>query len=433
MFEKRIISVFCCLCLSLDMSVQAQSVAEAGKLLADKEYVAAGEMYYRLYQFDKAVEAYTAQSDLWLTGEKAEKGKKGKQGKPEVKPNPAAAEAIAPLIQQAERAARMLSRCEDVQIIDSVIVDKAAFLNAYLMGSESGSLAPHGDASVFENSLHDKRFFAEKNAKNVYRIFSETKLQGQWLDKKELDLGSEATVNDNFPFVLADGLTMYFASTDENSIGGYDLFLTRYNLNNESYLAPSQLSMPFNSIYNDYMLAVDEINQIGYFASDRFQPKGKIIIYTFIPNEDFVAIENVSKEKLVQRAQITSIRNTWRPTIDYSDYVATLKKAIAAEKKGTKHDFSFVINDNRVYNSPDDFQNSDALQAFLKAQDIAEDRTDLEINLEGLRKEYAQASVSKKKQLRPKILSAEEKLAELATQYAKTVKEVRKLELKIKN
>jgi len=49
------------------------------------------------------------------------------------------------------------------------------------------------------------------------------------------------------PFVMSDGLTLYFASTDHQSFGGYDLYVTRYNLATDSYLVPNQLNMPFNS------------------------------------------------------------------------------------------------------------------------------------------------------------------------------------------
>jgi hypothetical protein len=66
------------------------------------------------------------------------------------------------------------------------------------------------------------------------------------------DSGSQA-----YPFVLSDGLTIYFSTTGHQSFGGYDIFVTRYNLTNDSYLAPNQMNMPFNSPFNDYLMVVD--------------------------------------------------------------------------------------------------------------------------------------------------------------------------------
>ncbi|GHT43853.1 hypothetical protein AGMMS49965_18510 [Bacteroidia bacterium] len=416
MFEKRKFLVcFCAICLFCVPKTQAQSVAEANKLFAAKDYAAAGRMYYQLYQFDKSVEAYTLYTAALMKAKK---------------PDLAAAEAVKPLIQQAERAARMLSRCEDIQIIDSVIADKADFLNAYLMGHESGSLTANGgEATAYVNSLRDKRFYAQAAEEGVYRIFSEIKLQDQWTERKKLDLGADSLENNNYPFVLPDGLTVYFAATGKNSIGGYDLFLTRYNLNNDTYLAPNQLGMPFNSLANDYMMAIDELHNIGYFATDRFQPADKVVVYTFIPNKEFAAVEN-DTAMLVQRAKITSIRDSWRPETDYPRYIADRQRAIFQEKTVTQKDFSFVINDSRVYNSLNDFQNGAARQAFLKAQELEKEQAKLASDLEQLRLGYAQASVSEKKQLHPDILSKEQKLEELAQKYGEAVKQVRNLELK---
>ncbi|GHT06664.1 hypothetical protein AGMMS49525_15160 [Bacteroidia bacterium] len=391
--------------------MQAQTIEEADKLFAAKNYAAAASMYYQLYRFEKAVETYDLYKAALIKAKK-----------------PAKAAALTPLIQQTEHAVRMLSKCEDIQIIDSVVTDKNRFLDAYLLGPESGMLTATEERTGYENPLHDRRFYAEKNANRSYRIYSEIKLRGQWAEKKELNLGAKSMKNQNYPFVMPDGLTLYFAATGNNSIGGYDLFLTRYNLNNDTYLAPIQLGMPFNSIYNDYLMAIDEINDIGYFASDRFQPEGKVVIYTFIPNKD-VAIVITDSAQLIPRAQITSIRDSWQPKIDYPEYVAEFQNALAREKRAvTQKDFSFAINDNRVYTSLKDFKNAAAKQLFERAQQLNKERTDLQQKTDSLHQEYAKASLSLQKQLRREILTKENKLEELDTQYAAAVKEVRRLE-----
>ena len=45
---------------------------------------------------------------------------------------------------------------------------------------------------------------------------------------------------------------------------------------------PENVGMPFNSPYNDYMYVIDEFNDLGWFASDRYQPEGKCAsMYSF--------------------------------------------------------------------------------------------------------------------------------------------------------
>lgn len=88
----------------------------------------------------------------------------------------------------------------------------------------------------------------------------------------------------NYPFMMPDGTTFYFAATGEESIGGYDIFVTRFDSESGSFLKAENIGMPFNSTANDYMYAIDEFNDIGWFATDRSQPEGKVCIYIFIPS-----------------------------------------------------------------------------------------------------------------------------------------------------
>lgn len=80
-------------------------------------------------------------------------------------------------------------------------------------------------------------------------------------------------------------MTIYYASDGDGSMGGYDIFVTRYNTNTDTYLVPENVGMPFNSPYNDYMYVIDEYNNLGWFASDRYQPEDKVCIYVFVPND----------------------------------------------------------------------------------------------------------------------------------------------------
>ena len=62
-----------------------------------------------------------------------------------------------------------------------------------------------------------------------------------------------------FPFLMPDGVTLYFANNGGNSLGGYDIFMTRRSddADGRSYMQPQNIGMPYNSPYDDYMLAID--------------------------------------------------------------------------------------------------------------------------------------------------------------------------------
>ena len=82
---------------------------------------------------------------------------------------------------------------------------------------------------------------------------------------------------------MADGVTLYFAAQGVNSMGGYDIFMSTFDLDKGVFYSPENIGLPFNSTANDYLLAIDDINHLGWLVTDRRQPEDKVCIYTFVP------------------------------------------------------------------------------------------------------------------------------------------------------
>ena len=409
------ISIIIALLFSLCASFQAQTLEEADLLFSKKNYEGAAAMYYQLYEFNKSAQAYQMRIDELTKGKK---------------PQLEAADSIKPLQEQAEKAARMLSHCENIQIIDSVVIDKNNFLKAYFTGDETGAFEKTPNTVIYENQLKDRRYYGKKDNTGFFRIYSQTKIQDSWSEEKQLNLPSDSVSDDNFPFVMPDGLTVYYASNGNGSIGGYDLFVSRYNLSNDTYLAPSQLGMPFNSIFNDYFLVIDEVNDIGYFASDRFQPNGKVVVYTFIPNSDVKSLENDDEQTLMNRAKITSIRDTWIPNVNYQDKLKKIRADIEKDRQKLKKDFTFVVNDEIVYYTLGDFKNEAAKKLFLQATDLEEKIRTLENQLDTQRKLFAEGDKAQKQSLRSSILANEKNLETMVQNSKKLWVDTRNSEIK---
>jgi hypothetical protein len=408
----------------ISLGLQAQTLAEADKLYADKKYIAAAGMYEQLYRFDKAIKSYRMQISMLEKNTKTNR----KNTKPVVN-----TDSLKPLLKRAENLARMVSRCEDIQIIDSVIVDKAHFWDAYLLSEDAGTLEKIKNSVVYENQLNDRRFYGKITGENLYRLYTQVKIQTEWSEEKPLNIPFDSLENDNYPFVMPDGLTIYYASTGNESIGGYDLFVSRYNMDNDTYLAPKQLGMPFNSTGNDYMMAIDELTGIGYFATDRFQPEDTVIIYTFIPNGEPVFVENEDFAVLSDRAKISSVRDTWHQDANYQALLQKIKNDVTkGRQQGVAKDFTFVINDNIVYYTVSDFNDDGAKQSFLQSQELQKQIVTLENQLDVQRKNYAEGNADRKRVLKLPILENEARLEGLHSEYKKAVKdagnrEVRKL------
>jgi hypothetical protein len=403
--------VFC-----IFLSINAQSLEEIKKLEAEKKFEAAGIMYHDLYMFSEAVNAFENRIDFI---------------KKLRKPSQEALDLADSLLRRSKQAERMLLHCESICIVDSVIVDKESFLDVFILGEEAGSFFASGGTAIYENQLRDHRYYGKKDSTENFRLYSQTRTENDWEEERILDIPSEGEGSDNYPFVMPDGLTMYYASTRNFSIGGYDLFITRYNLDSDTYLAPSQMRMPFNSLYNDYLLVIDEENEIGYFVSDRFQPEDKVVVYAFIPNEEHISLpEDISDEERIDRAKITSVKDSWKSGLDYTNYLENIKENIEKQKQKKQRDFEFVINDNIVYYNLVDFESDAAKRLFLNWQNIQNEYNLLKSDLEENRKAYAKAGTASRRTLRDSILEQEEKLEKLGYQIQETAKSARNTEIK---
>lgn len=333
-----------------------------------------------------------------------------------------------------ERLERFVSRTEDIQIIDSVIVNKSDFLTAYKLSPDAGTLADFSsvfpsdrktESVVYTNGKGSKIYFGQL-IEGRYKLSTIDKLLNGFGNENFLSIDNFGLSGDvNYPFVLQDGTTIYFSGKDKDGMGGYDIYVTRYNLKTGTYLTPELLNMPFNSTANDYMMVYDEYKGVGWFATDRFQPYDKVCIYTFIPNETVTLLETDDDLYKERRAKLTSIKDTWKKGKDYSKLISLAEREVSPTEE-TVSDFTFVINDDKTYHSFGDFKSRIARDLLHEVFSKTNDYQISEQHLESLRDEYSTVSASKKKYMSERILDLEKKLVKL-------YKEIETLETRIRN
>lgn len=402
-----------------DLTGAEKHLKVAVKRKVQEAYRYLSDVYYQTYRFDQAAEMMEDYIDL-LTKKKQD------------------TEAFEAKLTLAENAHRMMEKTEDIQIIDSMVVDKDDFLAAYTLSEESGTLASFKEffqtnepvaSTVFMNQKGDKIYYAHTTDNDHYCLFTQSRLMDKWGDEKQLPMNINSNNDDNYPFVLSDGVTIYYASKGNGSLGGYDLFVTRYNINSDTYLTPEQLSMPFNSPFNDYMMVYDEVKELGWFVSDRFQPEDKVCVYLFIPNNEHSRVESEDIELKRSRAAITSIQDSWKAGSDYTTLIDLAHKEIPYGEAKIEKDFDFVINNSLVYYKLDDIKSPEAKSYYEKVVSLNKQIKELNEKLDGLRASYVSGNSARKEQLKPTILDAEEQLSNLLSQPDELEKKARNAEI----
>ena len=376
-----------------------------------------GDIYFFQYRFEEAIDAY---SNYIESLDVAEDSLLNVYNQKRIK---------------AELGANMLGRVEDIAIIDSVKVDKRHFLSAYRLPRDLGKLnlydndnATDGELNdqqqvVYYTGREDKMLLADRVSGTQLDLNVAYRLVEGWSEATNLSSVLNTTEDENFPFELPDGVTLYFASKGHNSLGGYDIFLARYNSTINDYSEPINIGMPFNSPANDYLYVFDEIAHIGWFATDRFQHADSVVVYEFVPNsvKNLVKTEDVNYRRLVAQLKVYNKVVVEADTDEESD--------VSEDEK--ESEINFFVNDGIVYTSKTQFKSVEAKNLYVKVQDTESRLLTLQRLLEGKRREFFFSEDEKDQDiLRAEILELEAEVRKYKNLVADYILQTRREEIK---
>ena len=354
--------------------------------------------------------------------------------------------------QEDPRITSMREMTQQITIIDSIVTDKDQLLSQLLLSNETGRILSSsafwgkGDSTtVFVNEMGNKAYFSQPDDSLKQQLCTSDLLGGEWSKPQLLNGISEGISETAYPFMLADGLTFYFAGKGEESIGGYDIFMTRYDAHNNSFLKPENIGMPFNSEANDYLFAIDEYAHIGYFVSDRRQPEGKACLYIFIPQASRKTYDPIvyTPAEIRGFADISSIADTWGNGEERNAALARYHAISINNMKATNTDaqpddnavasLELVINDALTYSSARDFRSREAAVLYKQLIEARQQLCLLNEQLEKSRSFYPQAAGAEKKTLQREMLQAEAEVTKLYSRIGTLEKEARNAEIKVIN
>lgn len=294
----------------------------------------------------------------------------------------------------------MVPSTAKLMFIDSVVVDKKDFLNSLPLNKESGKLTYFNsffnankevNTTVYINEFNNRSYYAEGDSTQS-SIYTIDKLGNKWSIPVKISEITTDYQNPDYPFLCSDGVTLFFGAKGPKSMGGYDIFMTRYNGDDGTWYEPENYGLPYNSTANDYLLAIDDYDQLGWLVTDRRQEEGKVCIYTFVPTVPRQNFENddLTKKQLNSFARILKIEDTWQ----FGNREAALKRVEYLKKRNTQgkkvtSNINFVINDNVTYHSISEFKSSSAREKYKQLVALQDKYNQNIATLQQLRDDYA--------------------------------------------
>ncbi|MBD5204551.1 MAG: hypothetical protein HDS82_06780 [Bacteroidales bacterium] len=359
---------------------------------------------------------------------------------------------------QLATAKEFLERVEKLTVIDSIAVDADSFFKAYRLPQSAGAILPpdsipfaghRQDATtVFANENRNFMMWAESDTTGYTRLTESILLtDGSWsrpvFAPEELSEGGDA----DFPFMMADGTTLYYASDGDGSIGGLDIFVATRDAVSGEYLQPRNVGMPYNSPADDYLLAIDEFNGIGWWATDRNHLEDKVTIYVFLVNDmrENYSPDDLEDDELIDYARIAAYRDTWEYPSSYeerdesdergnSEEIAQrgkredrIKEALAAikalsnETTRQKREFTLHASGGKTYTLFSELPNDKSRQLMKAYLAVKEEHGQLLRQIDSKRREY---HTGRSKSLGDEIGRLEKNETELADREKKALNEV---------
>ncbi len=203
---------------------------------------------------------------------------------------------------------------------------------------------------------------------DLYEIYKEN---GNWTKPKNLGSNINSNEFEKSPYLHTDGKTLFFASTNHPTLGGFDIFYSRKDsLGN--WQKPVNIGYPINTVADEISLFVSTDGNTAYFASNNLDGIGGWDVYSFalydaakpervlflkgnLLDENKQVIEDLELEiKNLKTQEITTIK------VDVGSYISSLTLSkdadvlITIKKEGFAFNSTYISANDSSYHSPSD-------------------------------------------------------------------------------
>ncbi len=167
---------------------------------------------------------------------------------------------------------------------------KSSFKKAEMLKSKSINAKNSEQIAATLNNNNDFMIFSSNRdgGEGNFDLYVCKKLpNGKWAEPQNIGSEINTTYNENYPQLMNEGKTLYFASDGYNSMGGYDIFKSEFDEETQKWSKPQNIGYPLNTPLDDYNICFSSDNKYAYIASIRNDSYGDYDIYKVnFENED---------------------------------------------------------------------------------------------------------------------------------------------------
>ncbi|MBO5108170.1 MAG: PD40 domain-containing protein [Bacteroidales bacterium] len=196
-------------------------------------------------------------------------------------------EAVSGKILLAENGLNMAGFAYTPKVVDRRKFPLDDFYLYFPLEDRSWRLAPNqldSTSNVFSNAMYapsdaGRIYFSAEDQEGYRNIFM-TELQDTvWTYPVTQNESVTMLSNEIYPMISADGRSLYFSSDGLYGVGGYDLYVSRWDDDLKGWSEPVNMGFPYSSPYDDFLYVSDESEGHVFFASNRECSPDSVWVY----------------------------------------------------------------------------------------------------------------------------------------------------------
>ncbi len=116
--------------------------------------------------------------------------------------------------------------------------------------------------------------------------------KGKWGEAKNIGNTINTQYSEEGVYMHPDGKTLYFSSQGHNSMGGYDIFKSVHNEENDTWSTPVNIGYPVNTTGDDVFFVISASGRRGYYTSVSEEGLRDLFVVTFLGEEKPMVLNN---------------------------------------------------------------------------------------------------------------------------------------------
>lgn len=297
-------------------------------------------------------------------------------------------------IEDCKSASSLINKHFEIEVLKKDTVEFSVFLDSYKLSKDAGELMKaseffkigvNPENIIFKTERGSQVLFPIQGAKKDYDLYKIVRLLDSWTDAEVLSGNVNSTYNDLYPFLLIDGVTLYFASDRPGGMGGLDIYQSFLDAETGEFSEPSNLGPPFNSPDDDFLLVPDVYEGKAWFTTNRGVAEGKVVVAQIVWDNKVIRslTENVNQIKTLSSLPLSkdaSVKSS-----------STLFAGEDQPEERNQDEFKFIINDTIIYTKQKHFKNLEALSLYKKGRKEEIKKDSLQLLMAAKRKQYAKS------------------------------------------